>query len=114
MARKKHQFHCNLCHSACEIYKKGRKHRVLVCPHCGVLATNPGLGALIGGAVGSIIPGAGTAAGAALGGLAEGAISHFTSRRREPARVDSSNPSAPHPGRLTNFQKAIALEALER
>ncbi len=25
----------------CTIYKKGKGHRVLVCPSCGVLATNP-------------------------------------------------------------------------
>lgn len=43
MRRKKRQFHCNQCSSPCEIYKKGKKHRVLVCPHCGVLATNPTL-----------------------------------------------------------------------
>jgi len=38
---KKTQFHCNYCESPCEIYKKGKKHKVLVCPQCGVLATNP-------------------------------------------------------------------------
>ncbi len=38
---KKHQFHCEKCGNPCEIYKKGKKHRVLVCPECGVLATNP-------------------------------------------------------------------------
>ena len=37
----KHQFHCQYCGDPCEIYKKGKKHRVLVCPQCGVLATNP-------------------------------------------------------------------------
>jgi len=39
--RKRRQFHCQECGSACEIYKKGKKHRVLVCPQCGILATNP-------------------------------------------------------------------------
>lgn len=38
---KKHQFHCEKCSSPCEIYKKGKAHRVLVCPNCGVIATNP-------------------------------------------------------------------------
>ncbi len=38
---KKRQFHCERCGNPCEIYKKGKKHRVLVCPECGVIATNP-------------------------------------------------------------------------
>ncbi len=38
--RAKHQFHCEKCQNECMIYKKGKNHRVLVCPHCGVLATN--------------------------------------------------------------------------
>jgi len=41
--KKAHKFHCQKCDSECEIYKKGKKHRVLVCPECGVLATNPGV-----------------------------------------------------------------------
>lgn len=41
MKKKKHQFHCQSCGSPCEIYKKGKGHRVLICPNCGVLATNP-------------------------------------------------------------------------
>jgi len=50
--RKKHQFHCNNCNSECMIYKKGKAHRVLVCPQCGVLATNPfSLGGLAKGIV---------------------------------------------------------------
>ena len=53
--KRKRQFHCNLCDSPCEIYKRGRSHRVLVCPNCGILATNPlplaalGLAAKVGG-----------------------------------------------------------------
>lgn len=39
--RAKRQFHCERCGQPCTIYKKGKKHRVLVCPECGVLATNP-------------------------------------------------------------------------
>lgn len=41
MKKKKHVFHCSECGSACEIYKKGKNHRVLICPKCGILATNP-------------------------------------------------------------------------
>ncbi len=40
MAKKKHPFHCENCEAECIIYKKGKNHRVLVCPNCGVLATN--------------------------------------------------------------------------
>ena len=39
--KRKRQFHCEKCGSPCEIYRKGKKHRVLICPECGVLATNP-------------------------------------------------------------------------
>jgi len=42
MAKKqKRQFHCEKCGNPCDIYKKGKKHRVLVCQGCGVIATNP-------------------------------------------------------------------------
>lgn len=40
MAKRKN-FHCNNCEAECTIYKKGKGHRVLICPNCGVLATNP-------------------------------------------------------------------------
>jgi len=45
--KRKHQFHCQNCTSPCDIYKKGKNHRVLVCPNCGVLATNPKVGKLL-------------------------------------------------------------------
>ena len=38
--KKKHPFRCEKCKSECMIYKKGKGHRVFVCPECGVLATN--------------------------------------------------------------------------
>lgn len=38
---KKRTFHCAVCGSPCEIYKKGKKHRVIVCSRCGVIASNP-------------------------------------------------------------------------
>ena len=38
---KRHNFHCQFCGMECTIYKHGKKHRVIVCPVCGVLATNP-------------------------------------------------------------------------
>ena len=73
--KKKRSFHCQTCGCACEVYKKGKKHRVLVCPKCGVLATNPfsfgrtASGALLGAEIGSIVPGVGTAVGAGVGGV---------------------------------------------
>lgn len=41
MVRGKRVFHCQRCDNPCTIYKKGKKHRVLVCPECGIIATNP-------------------------------------------------------------------------
>ena len=75
--KRRRQFHCERCGSPCEIYKKGKAHRVLVCPHCGVLATNPisrratGAlsGAATGAALGSVVPVIGTGVGAVGGGL---------------------------------------------
>lgn len=70
--RKKRQFHCEKCGSPCEIYKKGKNHRVLVCPQCGVLATNPfsfgrSLKGALRGGIGSI-----PVVGGALVGASEG------------------------------------------
>lgn len=36
----KNTFYCEKDGLPCTIYKKGKNHRVLVCPKCGVLATN--------------------------------------------------------------------------
>lgn len=67
----KRQFHCEKCGNPCTIYKKGKNHRVLVCPSCGVLATNPfSLGKALRGAgkgVVRTIPG-----GDIVAGIAEG------------------------------------------
>lgn len=38
---KKRHFHCEKCGSEIAIYRKGKKHRVMVCPGCGILASNP-------------------------------------------------------------------------
>lgn len=109
MAKKKPSFHCQACGNPCTIYKKGKGHRVLVCPKCGVLATNPTaisrkLGNIIagldetylGGAGGEIIPGLGRAEAARAG------------------QAGPSTPPSPVRGRLSQFDRAIALEALER
>jgi len=67
MAKKKHNFHCEKCKAECHIYKKGKGHRVLVCPNCGVLATNPfSLGKALMG-VAKTVPVVSTIAGALEG-----------------------------------------------
>ena len=56
MTKKRRVFHCENCKSPCEIYKKGKTHRVLVCPRCGILASNPlPLAALAASALPSLI-----------------------------------------------------------
>lgn len=115
MARKKANFHCDKCHSACTIYKKGRKHRVLVCPHCGVLATNPfslsGLatGAATGAGTGALFGGAGALPGAIIGG----ALGAFKKKEREPAK-GTYDAGEHRTSKLSAFEKAMLLEMAER
>ena len=100
MATKK-QFHCQKCNSACTIYKKGKKHRVLVCPQCGVLATNPlsFKGAL--SAAASSIP--------IVGGLASYAVDNIGGKSPKTSNL----PTVPSHSHLTAFEKALLLEKLE-
>lgn len=83
--RAKHTFHCDKCANPCTIYKKGKNHRVLVCPSCGVLATNPfSFGkALRGAGKGAVasIPIAGGALAGALEGFEGGKASAPTMSR---------------------------------
>lgn len=96
----KHEFHCAKCNSACRIYRKGKKHRVFVCPLCGVLATNPfSAGGALGGAatgatLGSVVPGIGTGVGAVAGGLIGGFLgdSGEESTTKRP-RAEASSPN---------------------
>ena len=69
MKHRKHQFHCQRCGSPCEIYRKGKNHRVLVCPNCGVLATNPTVAGKLLKIGASLIPGVGGVASALIGGI---------------------------------------------
>jgi len=95
---KKRQFHCQRCTLPCEIYKKGRNHRVLVCPQCGVLATNPFSfggalgGAATGAAVGSAIPLVGTAAGGIIGGAIGGLSRSKKPKARDQEQADTTPP----------------------
>jgi hypothetical protein len=63
---KKHLWHCERCGNECMIYKKGKNHKVLVCPHHGVIATNP-----ISGLVKGLVKG-GLSAVPVVGGLLSG------------------------------------------
>lgn len=96
------------------IYKKGRGHRVLVCPNHGVLATNGWLGKIGGGILGTFAaPGIGTAAGAALGDIAEGAITGLFSKKTPQTGKTPTAPSTAQHGHLTAFEKALLLERME-
>lgn len=100
--KKKHQFHCQHCNSPCEIYKKGKGHKVLVCPHCGVIATNPisFKGAL--GAAASSIP--------LVGGLVSYGIENVGGKRTPSAQAPITYQKE---NKLTAFEKALLLERLE-
>lgn len=118
MARKKHDFHCKKCNSTCTIYKKGKGHRVLVCPRCGVLATNPfsvsdTLGdAAAGAAIGSIVPGIGTTAGAIIGG-GIGAVSGYLGGEDKPKHVEGSVPHHER-ARMNSDQRLLIKDHLLR
>ena len=107
MAKRK-SFCCQRCGLPCTIYKKGKGHRVLVCPTCGVLATNPI--SLDKGIVGKVARTARTLPfGETVGtGLEElGIIKPMAG-----GVLPSPTPSAG--GRLSQFERALALEAIER
>ena len=58
MKKKKRQIYCS-CGNPVTIYKKGKKHRVFVCPQCGIIANNPlPLAAIAAAAAPSLIEGA--------------------------------------------------------
>jgi hypothetical protein len=101
MAKKKH-FHCQKCNSPCEIYKKGKKHRVLVCPQCGVLATNPISFKGLASAAASSIP--------IVGGLASYAVDNIGGKSPKSSNLPTASPIHSH---LTAFEKALLLEKLE-
>lgn len=41
MAKKKHHWLCGQCEHPCEVYKKGKSKKTLVCPTHGIIAHNP-------------------------------------------------------------------------
>ena len=133
MKKKKHIFHCQICHSPCMIYKKGRGHRVLVCPEHGVIATNgmfdfiskgykkgqeffrhgkgAGVGKLAGQVAGNI---------PFIGGSIEESVinaqnepSSYLSSPSRSTRGASVGGLAPR-NKLTMFEKALLLERLEK
>jgi DNA-directed RNA polymerase subunit RPC12/RpoP len=44
--RKKKGWKCNRCGQSVNIYRKGKKHRIMHCPVCGVIAINPKKGSM--------------------------------------------------------------------
>jgi hypothetical protein len=102
MAKKKHTFHCGDCGSPCSIYKKGKGHRILVCPKCGVIATNPL--PLLALAASTLAP---MAIDAAKGLLTKRGKTKSLSAD-VPERVQSCKMNK------TIFDKAVMLEALEQ
>jgi ribosomal protein S27E len=99
-------FHCQKCGAPCTIYKKGKAHRVLVCPSCGVIATNPTVAGSILKAGASMIP--------VFGGVASSLIGDAQSRKaNKTASPSMSGISSEHHNK-TSFEKALMLELLER
>jgi len=103
MARKKRQFHCHECGSPTEIYKKGRGHRVLVCPRCGILATNPLplLAPLLAAAAPMLIEKGGELISSVIQGK----------KTRSAGSGESAGSTLK---RLSNFEKALLMERAER
>lgn len=120
--RKRRQFHCQKCGVPCEIYHKGRKHRILICPLCGVLATNPfsgskaASGSTFGALLGSVVPGVGTAIGGAAGGLLGGLSGYLDKGQKSVSTIPASAgvPLSRQRPKLSPFEKAFLIEKLER
>jgi hypothetical protein len=99
MKRNKHIFHCHQCGSATTTYKKGKKHRILVCPNCGILATNP-------------LPLAALAAAAAPS-LIEGAINLIGNKKTPKTRLsDGESPILPRTIKYDNLDKPNMAERI--
>ena len=59
---KRRKFHCHICEAPCEVYRKGKTHRILICPNHGILASNP-LPLMAVGLAGKALKGIGRATG---------------------------------------------------
>ena len=103
--KKKHNFHCQHCSAECSIYKKSKNHRVLVCPNCGVLATNPTVAGNLLRIGAGFIP--------AVGGLASTAIGAIQDAKASKKAGISAHTEHNTSNRLTSFEKALLLERLE-
>jgi hypothetical protein len=101
MAKKRH-FCCSKCGNKCEIYKKGKGHRVLVCQNCGIIATNPIplLAPLLAAAAPTLIEKGGDI------------ITGLVSGRGKSSRTAETAGEKLH--RLTQFEKALLMERAER
>jgi ribosomal protein S27E len=104
MKKTKHQFHCNHCGNPCTIYKKGKGHRVLVCPHCGILATNPTLaGTLLKGAVSSI---------PVVGGIASSIVGAVQDSKTSPSKSAPTVPIVKDNKERFKYKEYLMHEAL--
>lgn len=113
MVKGKHVFHCAKDNEPCTIYKKGKGHRVLVCPQCGVIATNPfSFSRLLkGGAGGAAMGAAGGPVGAAIGAGVGAVSSLFGGGESEstPTTPRHSYRSPPRVSFSTGERLALAL-----
>jgi len=102
MAKKKN-FCCSKCGNKCEIYKKGKGHRVLVCQSCGIIATNPIplLAPLLAAAAPALIDKGGE--------IISGLVSGGGKSKRATAETAGERLH-----RLTQFEKALLMERAER
>lgn len=86
------------------IYKHGKGHRVLVCPHCGVLATNPTLaGNILRGAVSSI---------PIVGGVASGIIGGIQDKNAE-KKPEIMHTKATHDKAYYDYKRFLYEEAMK-
>lgn len=90
--KKKHVFHCAKCNSPTQIYKKGKGHRVLICPKCGILASNPL--PLLAMAASSLIP---------------SVIDKFTGKKEVKAKTEGQRPFYPRESYSTEERVEDAL-----
>jgi len=98
MKKNKHQFHCEKCASPCDIYRRGKNHRVLVCPNCGVIATNPKAGKKISKRVGKAILGEIPGASAIMEGV--GLVTDLTKKEKKekPEKITYDSKDKPNYG----------------
>lgn len=77
--KKKRIINCGICGSPCTWYRKGKRHRLLICPNDGIIASNPlPLAPLLASAAGFIASKAGKKA--VMGGVLTGGAALLTKK----------------------------------